>query len=439
MLHGISSDSKNKAFTVLLAILTALFVLCILIFPDRALQSSLHGLSLWWNIVFPALLPFLIISELLIGFGLIRGLGVLLDPFMRLAFRLPGAGGWAIAMGSLAGGPAGAHITGKLRSDGSVSREQGERLLAISHMSSPFLILSVIGAGFLHHPATGTVIAAVHYISALIAAILMRFLWKERSDNQQLQLQPYPQEGKSAFKPSQASKEGIAVRFLRQMHEARLEDGRSFGKLLGDAVQNSIQTLLVIGGCIIMFSVMLHVLQLSLVTPVINHFMLMVVEWLGFQGPASPNWLPALLELHLGAYSFSQMEIVSSALLWKAAFIGFALGWSGISQHLQVQSMVRHTDLRYRPFMLHRLLHGCAAFVLTFILWKPIQALAPHIEPSFKLFLGPGNERSSFSIIEAAGVWQAVPERFMQLALLITTYVLVSGIIGLLRKNRTIH
>ena len=40
------------------------------------------------------------------------------------------------------------------------------------------------------------------------------------------------------------------------LHQTRLKDKRPIGKLLGDAVNSSIQTLLMIGGFIILFSVM---------------------------------------------------------------------------------------------------------------------------------------------------------------------------------------
>jgi sporulation integral membrane protein YlbJ len=380
---------------------------------------------LWWNIVFPALLPFLIISELLGGFGFIRGAGVLLDPLMRLLFRLPGSGGWAVAMGSLAGGPTGAHITGQLRSAGTISRAQGERLLALSHMSSPFLMLSVIGAAFLQLPAAGTVIAVVHYTAALCAAFIMRFRWKQGHHS-------FPHTTKES-KTSQS----IWVRFVEEMHEARLQDGRSIGKLLGDAVLNSIQTLMLVGGCIIMFSVMLHALQLSMVTPVVNNFLLSIIQLAGFPNSGTPDWLPSLLELHLGAYSFSQLNLAASALVWKTALIGFALGWSGISQHLQVQSIVRHTDLRYWPFLVHRFVHGCMAFILTFVMWKPLQALMPRIEPSFlradaDKYAGTGAGRSA---AEALSAWQALPGRLEQLAVVMAALVLLSGIVGFVRSR----
>lgn len=433
MLNGIL-DSRSRPYTVLLAVITALFVLCILLFPDRAFQSSLHGLSLWWNIVFPALLPFLIISELLGGFGFIRGAGVLLDPLMRLLFRLPGSSGWAVAMGSLAGGPTGAQITGQLRSAGTISRAQGERLLALSHMSSPFLMLSVVGAGFLHLPGIGTMIAIVHYIAALCTALLMRFLHHDRPIPTQ---QHEPTQKQVGYAPKGKRSVSIWIRFVQEMHDARLQDGRSFGKLLGDAVSNSIQTLLLIGGCIMMFSVMLHALQLSLVSPTFNGFMHSIMQLVGFRSPSTPDWLPAVLELHLGTYSFSQIPIAASAIVWKAAFIGFALGWSGISQHLQVQSIVRQTDLRYLPFLLHRLLHGTIAFILTFLLWKPLQLLMPRIEPSF-LDIGPFTTTAttvSETATEAITAWQAVPGRIEQLAMLLVLLTVVSALVGFIRSR----
>ena len=39
------------------------------------------------------------------------------------------------------------------------------------------------------------------------------------------------------------------------LHQTRIKDNRPIGKLLGDAVMSSVQTLLMIGGFIILFSV----------------------------------------------------------------------------------------------------------------------------------------------------------------------------------------
>ncbi|MDF2719503.1 MAG: ylbJ1 [Paenibacillus sp.] len=95
--------ARSREYTVALAMLTAILVL------------------------------FLMLSEMMSGFGAVRGLGTMLEPLMRLLFRLPGHGGWAIAVGAVTGMPAGAEAAGKLRRENLVSREEGERLLALSH------------------------------------------------------------------------------------------------------------------------------------------------------------------------------------------------------------------------------------------------------------------------------------------------------------------
>jgi len=48
------------------------------------------------------------------------------------------------------------------------------------------------------------------------------------------------------------------IRALKALYRARVEDGRPFGRLLGDAIRQSVNTLLTVGGFIILFSVMIE-------------------------------------------------------------------------------------------------------------------------------------------------------------------------------------
>ena len=77
---------------------------------------------MWWEIVFPSLLPFFIVSEMLIGFGVVRFIGVMLEPLMRPLFRVPGVGGFVWAMGMASGFPAGAKLTARLRQEEQISK-----------------------------------------------------------------------------------------------------------------------------------------------------------------------------------------------------------------------------------------------------------------------------------------------------------------------------
>jgi sporulation integral membrane protein YlbJ len=399
--------ARSREYTVTLAMLTAILVLSILFFPERAFQSSLGGLTIWWTIVFPSMLPFLMLSEMMSGFGAVRGLGTMLEPLMRFMFRLPGHSGWAIAIGAVTGMPAGAEAAGKLRRENLVSREEGERLLALSHVASPFFILTVIGAGFLHNVATGVVIAIVHYVSAIGTVLLLRFFWRGTDS---ATLAPTPllanRKAKDARKP-------IIVRALSDMHHARLEDGRSFGKLLGDSVSGAIQSLMMIGGTMIVFSVMLGVMDTVGIARLLSEAVAMAVPNMPSPVESIKSGLSGLLEVHVGTYLLGQPRLPASV---TAALIGAALAWSGLAVHLQVQTAIRHTDLRYRYFLLSRIVHAGLSFVLTLLLWRPLTGWFHGSLPSF---LSDPASRSLHNGLTSWSVWTVVPHRLIELAVLL--------------------
>ncbi|GGG12732.1 nucleoside recognition domain-containing protein [Paenibacillus abyssi] len=327
--------------TVILGMISLWLVASIVQQPDEAFHAALQGLSVWWNIVFPGLLPFLVLAELMLAFGAIHALSALLDPIMRRMLGLPGAAAWAIALGWTAGNTAGAEAVALLRKRQAVSRSEGQWLLALSHMPSPMFMLVVIGAGFLHHPPLGAFIAITVWISAMLGGALMLLL-------------PRPARSASSFMIDNRS-ESLFKRAGRAMMAGRREDGRSFGKVLGDAVTSGVQKLMTIGGLMIVCSLLVRLLQLSLP----DH-----LSFLAFSG---------LYESHLGAYSASLLSLPLGTPLALAA-IAAVLSWGGWSSLLQANSVIAGTDLRFIPFVLARALHAVIAFGMAMLLWKPFQA-----------------------------------------------------------------
>lgn len=116
--------------------------------PQASLQASKNGLAMWWEVVFPSLLPFFILSELLISFGIVRFVGVLLEPFMRPIFRVPGVGGFVLAMGMASGFPSGAKLTTRLRQERQLTRIEAERLVSFTNSSNPLFIFGAVAVGF---------------------------------------------------------------------------------------------------------------------------------------------------------------------------------------------------------------------------------------------------------------------------------------------------
>ena len=90
---------RNYLVTYLGAAVAVWLTLAMVRYPDKAFEAAVNGLSVWFEIVFPALLPFFIGSEILMGLGVVHFMGVLLEPFMRPLFNVPGAGSFVLAMG----------------------------------------------------------------------------------------------------------------------------------------------------------------------------------------------------------------------------------------------------------------------------------------------------------------------------------------------------
>lgn len=85
--------SLYRRYSLPLLILTLLFLFMLMaVYPQSSLNAGLRGLAIWWDVLFPSLFPFFVISELLLGFGIVHFIGALLDPLMQPLFRVPGCG-----------------------------------------------------------------------------------------------------------------------------------------------------------------------------------------------------------------------------------------------------------------------------------------------------------------------------------------------------------
>ncbi len=169
---------QSKLKTIFLSVSVTVLAVSLILFPQESFEASIRGLNMWWKIVFPALLPFFIVSEMLIGFGVVTFIGVLLEPLMRPLFKVPGVGGFVLAMGMASGFPAGAKLTARLRQEGQVTQIEAERLVSFTNSSNPIFIFGAVSVGFFQNPKLGVVFALSHYLGNICVGIIMRFYGK---------------------------------------------------------------------------------------------------------------------------------------------------------------------------------------------------------------------------------------------------------------------
>lgn len=340
-------------------LMTGLFSIVALmaIFPEAALQSAIRGLSIWWDVLFPSLFPFFVISEVLLGFGVVHLIGTILDPLMKPLFRIPGSGGFVAAMGYVSGYPVGAKLTAKLWEQKMVNRDEGERLVAFTTSSDPIFLIGAVSIGFFHNPQIGLILALAHYGGGFLVGLLMRF---------------HGRKNHTVSSHSASSLKGSRLKAaIHAMHHAREADGRDLGTLLRQAIQSSLQLIIVVGGLVVFFSVFLELWTRAGVIPALNHVVNALLSLLGVPEQLSTAMVGGLFEVTLGArYAGEAGEVIP--LVYKVAAAAFILSWGGLSVHAQIASILNATDLRYLPFMIARLIHGVVAASAVLLLWNPV-------------------------------------------------------------------
>ncbi|WP_368659167.1 sporulation integral membrane protein YlbJ [Metabacillus halosaccharovorans] len=344
---------SSKLKTIFIAIFISGLTIAIILNPKESLDASLRGLTIWWEVVFPSLLPFFIVSELLIGFGVVRFIGVLLEPLMRPVFRVPGVGGFVWAMGMASGNPAGAKLTARMRQEKQLTKIQAERLVSFTSSSNPLFIFGAVAVGFFDKPSLGILLAAAHYLGNLCVGLTMRFYGKSDGTFKNGKKRLFPS-------PSQAFKE---------LHSTRVNETRPLGKMLGDAVISSIQTLLMIGGFIILFSVFNKILAIIHVTQLIGIVFSGALSLFHIASDLSVPLITGIFEITLGNQLVSE---TNASLLEKVMIASFILAFGGLSIQAQVASILADTDIRFKPFFIARILQGIYSSIIAFLLFKPI-------------------------------------------------------------------
>jgi sporulation integral membrane protein YlbJ len=317
------------------------------------------------------LFPFFVISELLIGFGIVHFIGTLFDPMMRPLFRVPGIGGFIMAMGFASGYPVGARLTSQLWEQKLVTRDEGERLVAFTTSSDPIFLIGAVSIGFFHDAGLAVILAVSHYGSSILVGLIMRFHGAKETI--------------AAIPSDLSSSKSIWIRSFQAMHHARLSDGRPFGLLLTNAVQSSLKLSFVVGGLVVFFAVIIEMFTQAH----IMHSLYATVQWLlnlfHFPIRMSESVVNGFFEVTLGARSAGSAGD-TVPLIYKVAIASFVLSWAGLSVHAQIVSLMQHTGMRYGPFLFARFIHAVLALLMVIFLWKPLTKLKQWLPADLPVF-----------------------------------------------------
>ena len=155
------------------------FMFLLLLFPEQVKAGSLDGLFLWYNSVVPILLPFLILSNIIIATDS-------LSPFLNPLFSIQKKHKrfqplllYPVFLGLFCGFPMGAKTIADLIRSEKMSIRQGNLLLPVVNQASPMFLAGFVGVHILNKQLSLFQILYYLYLPAFFSLILRLLFSKE--------------------------------------------------------------------------------------------------------------------------------------------------------------------------------------------------------------------------------------------------------------------
>lgn len=134
----------DTLYQILFTLISLYLIYLLLRYPSLSLEYASTGLMLWFQKMIPTLLPFMILSGIMIRMNLTEKFVSFAHPFLHRLYGTSPNGSYTIVMGFLCGFPMGARIIGELYQTGRLDREESSRLLAFCNNIGPIYFLSFV-------------------------------------------------------------------------------------------------------------------------------------------------------------------------------------------------------------------------------------------------------------------------------------------------------
>lgn len=314
--------SINRKLILILVI--TIILGAIVINPEVYITSCLNGIMVWATVVLPALLPFMFFTKTLTELGVADILASKFKLFPKI-FKVPSLAIYVFILSILSGYPVGAKIVADLYESGAISKEEAYKITTFTSNSGPMFILGSVGIGMLASRKLGIIILISHILGALINGLIYRN-HKENS--------------------TEINKKIIEKNNLS----------------IGDLMWNTVHSVLIIGGFIALFFVIIEIINnLNIFSPISNLFS----KIFNCDANIFTAIFNGIFEITRGCLDISKLglsELVSGTLCT------FIISFGGLATTMQALVFLKKFDMRFSFFIKQKITHAIFASVIYFIL-----------------------------------------------------------------------
>lgn len=288
----------RKLFSACVYLLCAAAVVCLFLRPEICTAGIYRALTLCAKTLVPSLFPFMVLSGFFLRSGMSAVCTARLSRITASVFRLPAESAGILLLSMVGGFPVGIKMTAQLLSDERLTPKQAKRMCLFCINAGPAFVISAVGAGFYKSTRIGILLYGALCLSALTLGVLLRFT-----------------EAKQNAEPNQEQSTVLHIHLAS-----------AFTESVRDALQSTLQ----------------------------------ICAWVALFGGISAIFcalpIPEKLQfLLLGTVEITNGVAVSAGHI-PLPLLSAMLAFSGLAVHCQVLADLQFCGVKYRRFLLARLL-----------------------------------------------------------------------------------
>lgn len=306
---------KQKIINISI-IIFSLFILVELILNKNIVADIINfSLNIWVTNLIPSLFPFFVLSDILINYNFTNYIPLFIKKIFRTIFKIKDEMLTILFLSLVSGFPSNARNTRIYYDNNFLTTEEANHILMFTHFANPLFILSTTSVFFLKNENLGGILLITHYLANFITGIIFR-------------------------NNSTITNNNFSITPIKC---------QSFGNVFTNAIKKSIDTLLLIVGILTSF--------LIISSLILNSISLNSYNEVIFKG---------LLEITMGLKDLGSLNIKE---VYKVVIASAFLSFGGLSVHMQVISQLVGTDIKYRYFLIGRIVSTFLSIIISYILY----------------------------------------------------------------------
>ena len=327
------TNSKKNLGKLLLLFFLIFITILLFINPRMYISSISHGLNVWAIAVLPSLFPFFIITKTFSALNIIPYENKFFKILSKI-FKVPACGIYIFFMSIISGYPVGAKLIQEFYSKNIITQKQATKLITLCSTSGPLFIIGTVGVMFFGSIKIGVVFLLSHIFGAVCNGLLFR---------------------------NKITTNTIS----NNLYFSNTNDKNNNENLLYEIMLNSILSVLIVGGYIAIFFMIIEMLNSTYLLVPINTLLTKVLSIFNINYKQVSAIINGLIEVTNGLNTLSMCSLNS---IKKVVISSLLIGFGGFCVHLQSLTFLISCKINLKFYFFSKITQSLLSGVIALLL-----------------------------------------------------------------------